>query len=351
MKRLLYLILALLVAAGMAGAGTWAYFQDTEASTGNNFAAGTLDLKVGGQDDPNVPVTFNLSNLKPGDSSSATVNLSNAGSISGALTMKIQNVVNSPGSTPEPEPPPDSGLLGDKIILTVMNATGNPLAYGTLNSLQNLFINLASLPAGGSTAIQVKYEVPAAAGNDIQGDSVSFDILFSLEQAQEVYNLPAQYGGTQGGNNWYYYYHTGSYGQLVYRDYVNPWGYDGRNSWATDASRYLQIDRNFIQTGEGANTAVGWRAPHAGTVSIIGTMTIGGNWQGGWRDDGIDFKIMKNGTTVAGPVWVYHLTGYNTKTLTATVNVAGGDMIYFYQNRKNWQDCDLAGYSFTVYYK
>jgi predicted ribosomally synthesized peptide with SipW-like signal peptide len=46
------LVLALLVVAAMAGAGTWAYFRDTETSTGNTFAAGTLDLKLRGEGEP-----------------------------------------------------------------------------------------------------------------------------------------------------------------------------------------------------------------------------------------------------------------------------------------------------------
>jgi predicted ribosomally synthesized peptide with SipW-like signal peptide len=32
--------------ATIAGAGIYAYFSDTESSTGNTFTAGTMDLKV-----------------------------------------------------------------------------------------------------------------------------------------------------------------------------------------------------------------------------------------------------------------------------------------------------------------
>jgi len=45
MKKILGLTIALMLLISMGGIGTWAYFQDTETSTGNVFAAGTPDLK------------------------------------------------------------------------------------------------------------------------------------------------------------------------------------------------------------------------------------------------------------------------------------------------------------------
>lgn len=39
-------ILAIGIAAAMLGAGTFAYFSDTETSSGNTFTAGTIDLTL-----------------------------------------------------------------------------------------------------------------------------------------------------------------------------------------------------------------------------------------------------------------------------------------------------------------
>jgi len=66
----------------MTGIGTWAYFQDTKTSTGNVFAAGTLDLKTNDVD--GVTQTLYASNLKPGDSVEGSITLKNTGSVAGS---------------------------------------------------------------------------------------------------------------------------------------------------------------------------------------------------------------------------------------------------------------------------
>jgi len=46
MKKILGLTIVALLVMRLVGGGTWAYFSDVEASTGNVFTAGTLDLKT-----------------------------------------------------------------------------------------------------------------------------------------------------------------------------------------------------------------------------------------------------------------------------------------------------------------
>lgn len=62
-------ILISLMMIGIAGfgiaMGTMAYFSDTETSTGNTMAAGTLDLKLNGYDDPITAPLFRIEDLKP----------------------------------------------------------------------------------------------------------------------------------------------------------------------------------------------------------------------------------------------------------------------------------------------
>lgn len=82
MKRTIILSLLLVsVAALLMGLGTFAYFSDTASSTGNVFTAGTMDFRI---TDPGTTdhKMFNLTNMKPGDSSTAylaVVNDSSAG--------------------------------------------------------------------------------------------------------------------------------------------------------------------------------------------------------------------------------------------------------------------------------
>ncbi len=55
MKKILGLSVAAMMIMALVGGGTWAYFSDTEITTGNTFAAGTVDLQVGASD-PTVEV-------------------------------------------------------------------------------------------------------------------------------------------------------------------------------------------------------------------------------------------------------------------------------------------------------
>lgn len=62
------------LAVGMIGGGTFAYFNDVETST-NQFAAGTLDLTL------NPETIIDIDNIKPGDWMNRTFKLENTGSL------------------------------------------------------------------------------------------------------------------------------------------------------------------------------------------------------------------------------------------------------------------------------
>jgi len=70
MRKLLFLILALFLVIGLVGAGTYAWFQDTETSEDNVFTAGTLVLEIRdhqvGWGEP-VIGTWTAENMAPGD--------------------------------------------------------------------------------------------------------------------------------------------------------------------------------------------------------------------------------------------------------------------------------------------
>ena len=86
----------------VGGAGTFAVFSDTETSSGNVIAAGTLDLKVNNSDDPEV-VHFEIVNFAPGDTITKTFVLRNNGTIPGNLTIKILNPRSYENGLLEPE--------------------------------------------------------------------------------------------------------------------------------------------------------------------------------------------------------------------------------------------------------
>ena len=196
-KKMLLSLLVIGVVSVSAGAGTWAYFSDTETSTDNTFTAGTLDLELDGADG----ITgFGITDVAPGDSGEATsIVVSNAGSIDGDLTVSISDVddeENGEENDAEAEDDDtssndgyaanDGSAIGDlsyEITLTVSD--GTTTYVGNLNTLTNL-VDMDFGSIGADKTITVSYAVDTDADNQIQGDSVSFDIDFSLDQPEVV---------------------------------------------------------------------------------------------------------------------------------------------------------------------
>jgi len=193
------------------GMGTYAYFSDTETSADNTFTAGTLDLQVvfpyEGEPYPGFPPTktyngenipgVEIKDIKPGDSGFLRYHVNNIGTIGGKLHITLANVSNSPGATPESEPTPDNGELGEKLLINVWygdeseypNYSNHVVVSTPLNDLNNVKSLLGDLTAEGDPTttdgkdVYIKWELPSSVGNVVQGDSVQFDIVLTLDQA------------------------------------------------------------------------------------------------------------------------------------------------------------------------
>lgn len=114
MRKLLIILLAVTMTLGMVG-GAFAYFSDTETSSGNTFTAGTLDLtytvdgstgysgwaSVVMDDSSGTHVVF--SNISPGDSGKIDWYVTNDGSIDGSLDMTFVRINDNDNSITEPE--------------------------------------------------------------------------------------------------------------------------------------------------------------------------------------------------------------------------------------------------------
>ncbi|NLT38155.1 MAG: hypothetical protein GXX95_08365 [Methanomassiliicoccus sp.] len=190
-RRAIIAFLALTMVAVMSSGALYAYFNDTETSSGNSFTAGTIDLTVDAQN-PWAATAFTAENLVPGSTGFKTMLLTNAGNSPGTLTGRLTNINNGAGSTPEPEAllGTDAGELGDNMMITVWvdsNSNGivdgtETTAYtGTVNSATTSW-NLGSLAGGATSKVSVKYLVPTSVGNVIQGDICTFSIEFTLTQ-------------------------------------------------------------------------------------------------------------------------------------------------------------------------
>lgn len=170
------------VAGAAAGAGTMAYFSDTEESTGNTVSAGTLDLTADGGD--GAVTTVDVSAVAPGESGGKSTTLKNSGSIDGSVDLIFGSASNSEGDNSEPEPSTSSdGDLGSVLQVTV-SVGGTAIRSGTFNNVfdgteENANVSLA---AGNSKDLTIDWSVPSGAGNEIQGDEVTGDITIELNQ-------------------------------------------------------------------------------------------------------------------------------------------------------------------------
>ena len=188
-----------LVSIILASSYTGAFFSDTETSAGNTFSAGTLNLQVGNTD----PVTWNLDeNVMPGDSDGETVDVENTGTLDGFLHINFTNLLNNDVTCTEPELLEESdcnsdniGELAENLFITVYfdndNSTdfsnGDTLIYrGMVNNTTTSILQAklvdSELLAGNKENFRIDWEIDGVVENEVQSDSVQFDIPFELTQ-------------------------------------------------------------------------------------------------------------------------------------------------------------------------
>lgn len=200
MKRILISLMTIAVVGALVGGGIYAYFSDTETSTGNTFTAGTLDLNLDGGN-TNV-VKFTVDYVKPGDSGGATWTVANVGNILGYLDLESISVSEAIGTTTDPEladepTSSDTTQLGNYLLVHIFIDTNNngswdsgetdifgtnaaPAAINTIAGSYALDLSLAA--SGGTNYITLLWSVGTATDNRIQGDSVTLNITFELQQ-------------------------------------------------------------------------------------------------------------------------------------------------------------------------
>ena len=208
MKRFLLSMLAIFLVIGLAGTGAFAWFSDTETSTGNTFIAGTFDLKVSDWDEgpkDGVSYTWTMSDMQPGITTVGPfdVVLQNSGSIAAnhveiSFSHSINELANPVESDTNPASTP--GEMARWIEITSCTYTGVTL-YSTLTDANgNGFLDLedVTLPAnaaaldnlppplpnnGGSRTFSMALKFNSGATNDIQGDTLTTTVTFTLNQS------------------------------------------------------------------------------------------------------------------------------------------------------------------------
>lgn len=190
MRKILGLTVAAVLVMGLVGGGTWAYFSDTESTTGNIFTAGTLDLGVdnatGQTPTGSTTATFGGSTLAPGGvAASGTLYVYNAGN----LDMSTVNVTfskssftdNTPTSVTGWDGSADTDNLTKMLVITDATWGGTTVAALEGQSIEDLIttgtISLGSgLTAGQEKALYLEWTFDATATNGCQGDEVDITV-------------------------------------------------------------------------------------------------------------------------------------------------------------------------------
>ncbi|RLI40291.1 hypothetical protein DRO69_13115 [Candidatus Bathyarchaeota archaeon] len=210
-------VLMMVLVATAAGAGTFAYFSDTETSSGNTFTAGTMDLKLNGGD--SVTATWTVDDWAPGETVTATLKIKNVGSV-GAYWLYIGISSLTDGLS-------DQIHITEFVIeelwggynhvdwmATVCWSTEAPLTlaeFGQYAGTDHPYGFMACgddwtgtydpsapkiLPAGGEITLRMTFLFNPDAGNEYQAKSCTFELKVAIWNGQPSYFY--QIGGGSG---------------------------------------------------------------------------------------------------------------------------------------------------------
>jgi len=210
MKKLLFTLLALAALVGLLGAGTLAYFSDTETSSANTFAAGTLNMVLSGgtQNNESVIGTWvSPANWAPGQSVYATLHFTNKGSIdahhiyfrffdranngagdssnlmSKIIVEELKERFNSV-TTGNQAANIDAQVGNHDGVLTLKEFTDfnyNNIAYYTVDDQSGDGVVLGAGDKGDYDLI-LKLTFDSSAGNEYQGDTCQFSLEVKATQ-------------------------------------------------------------------------------------------------------------------------------------------------------------------------
>jgi hypothetical protein len=186
MLRIVKSFLTIAVVAAIAVGATGAYFTGQTTVEDMNFSTGTLEI-TDTSDTWMQTVTF--PNMKPGDSIRKWVVVTNTGSLDiGTLTVTATNVIGDADLLPNLKVSAMGDLPGgdDAAYFTDDWGSGSYISPW-MNAADMLDVAYYRTPAGtipvGSTYTMIfDISVPTTVGDDMQGKSVTFDMVFDAGQ-------------------------------------------------------------------------------------------------------------------------------------------------------------------------
>ena len=168
-------------ALALLGGATFANFSSAASNNGNTFGAGTLVLKINGQE-PTSTGVFTLAKQVPGDTATQVLDLSNTGSVNAGSTV-LNGITVTPNAT---------GDLGEVLTLDLYKDVNGDGAIDVGDTIihsghltdaawTNHLLGFG-LASSANQKVLAKITFDSAAGDSYQGKSVSFDFTFTANQ-------------------------------------------------------------------------------------------------------------------------------------------------------------------------
>ena len=331
MKKILLSVAIIGAVAAIVIGATTAYFSDTETSTGNTFTAGTIDIAIDGTN----PWTgkYNIGDLKPGETGNINFDIQNVGTNPVNVSKNLSNWNESTGSTGYPcanagdvssEPEcvaaqansnvdkndVQSQLVYDLSVKVYRNAGESNLIWwqaiytdadgksiSQIYPNANTYVALGMIPVGGHMKVTQSYHFNANAGNEYQGDALSFDITIKGDQLLQANGATVTLENKGGAPDW----------KILD-------GNDGINGVLTYNTMGATFDYAFSAhvTQNGAYTLI-YPGP-SGDYPCVGSKVIGSGIASGGA---INFNgSVDLGSIANGKVWLVPSADYNGTIMT-----------------------------------
>lgn len=218
MKRLILSVLAVVMVSSLTFLVTQAYFTDTEESVNNTFTTGTIDIAVDDTNPWTRSTPYTLDDMKPGYVDYITFEIENVGSNPANVWKNIEVTERDNEPVSEPEcaaevgtwtPGATNQYLGTcsgntavtdlenvidydlkvKVYDTPTHMAWEQILYDEDVELGAVYTDptgrgvfLGMLPSGWTMSVEQSYRMQATAGNEYQGDEITFDINLFAEQ-------------------------------------------------------------------------------------------------------------------------------------------------------------------------
>jgi len=196
-KKRIFVSLLIIAALGAAAYGAvTAYLTARRTTSANKFTVGTLDLDVSANGNKLEPFVIENMGENANISGSKTWTVKNTGTLPGRLLVRLQGVTNEENGCNDQEKDIEpnceadaNGELGNVITANV-SLDGDDQVSSTLATAQQSKIGQdwnaltpIIIAAGETKTVGINWATEESAyGNEVQSDSVTFDVNFRLIQ-------------------------------------------------------------------------------------------------------------------------------------------------------------------------